>query len=265
MSNIIRNFSFMIRNFSKIVSLQTLVIVILSLVATYLCIWHEFYIELPTALIAIAIVFPIVFSINAAYRRREEALNHFADLKGNAIALFYAHRDWLPKEDRQHSERMKKLIERLLHNIHLYFTSSPDKNTSCQGIFDVSSDISKSLEELRDAGVSGSEISRCNQYLRSIMIDFEKMKNVRLYRTPLSLRAYSSVFLNSFPILFAPYFAFISHDSSYTAIGYLVAAFYSLVLVSLDNIQEDLENPYDQIGADDLKLDVYDQYSGILE
>jgi len=35
-------------------------------------------------------------------------------------------------------------------------------------------------------------------------------------------------------------------------------------LVSLDNIQEDLESPYDQIGADDLNLNVADQYNRIL-
>ena len=254
-----------IRHFWRIVSLQTLVIIALSLVATAICVWQEIYIELPTTLIAIAIVFPIVFSINAAYRRREDALNNFASLKSNAIALFYAHRDWLPKEDRQHSERMKALIERLLHNIHISLSVKKDKEVQCQNVFAVCSEISKSMEDLRHAGVSGSEVSRCNQYLKQIMTDFEKMKNIRLYRTPLSLRAYSSIFLNGFPILFAPYFAFISDDSNYNYVGYLVAAFYSLVLVSLDNIQEDLENPFDQIGADDLKLDVFDLYSPVLK
>lgn len=254
-----------IRDFWRIISFQTLIIIGLSLAATAVCIWQEVYIELPTALIAIAIVFPIVFSINAAYRRREEALNHFASLKGHAVSLFYAHRDWLPKEDHAHRERMKTLIERLLHNIHIYFTSEKDKEIHSQEIFAVLSDISKSIEGLRQSGVSNTEISRCNQYLKAIMVDYERMKNIRLYRTPLSLRAYSSIFLNSFPILFAPYFAYISDDSTYTVIGYLVAAFYSLVLVSLDNIQEDLENPFDQIGADDLKLDVFDQYSQLLQ
>jgi len=251
-------------NFWRIISLQTIIIIGLSLAATAVCIWQDVTIELPTALIAIAIVFPIVFSINAAYRRREEALNHFASLKGHAVSLFYAHRDWLPKEDPDHKERMKTLIERLLYSIHIYLTGKKDVQKLSQEVFAVCSDISKSIEEMRQAGVSGSEISRCNQYLKSIMIDFERMKNIRLYRTPLSLQAYSSVFLNSFPILFAPYFAYVAEESI-TVVGYLVAAFYSLVLVSLDNIQEDLENPYDQIGADDLKLDVFEQYSQILK
>jgi len=253
------------RNFWKIISLQTFVVIGLSLAATAICIWLDIYIELPTALIAIAIVFPIVFSINAAYRRREEALNHFASLKGHAVSLYYAHRDWLPKEDQEHRERMKSLVERLLNAIQTYFTAKKDKELRCQEVFAVCSDISKSIEELRQAGVSNTELSRCNQYLRSIMIDFERMKNIRLYRTPVSLRAYSSIFLNSFPILFAPYFAYVSNESTYTIVGYLVAAFYSLVLVSLDNVQEDLENPYDQIGSDDLRLDVVDDYLKILQ
>ena len=253
------------RNFYKIISLQTFIIIGLSLAATAICIWFDIYIELPTAIIAIAIVFPIVFSINAAYRRREEALNHFASLKGHAVSLYYAHRDWLPKEDQGHSERMKTLVERLLNAIQTYFTAEKDKEVHCQEVFAICSDISKSIEELRQAGVSNTELSRCNQYLRSIMIDFERMKNIRLYRTPVSLRAYSSIFLNSFPILFAPYFAYVSNESTYTIVGYLVAAFYSLVLVSLDNVQEDLENPYDQIGSDDLRLDVVDDYLKILQ
>ena len=253
-----------VTDFWKIISLQTFVVIGLSCIATAVCIWREVFIELPSALIGIAIVFPIVFSINAAYRRREEALNHFASLKGHAVSLFYAHRDWVPKEDQAHQERMKTLIEQLLRALHTYFTDEKNREVHCREVFAICSDISKSLEELRQAGVSNSEISRCNQYLKSIMIDFEKMRNIRLYRTPTSLRAYSHVFLNTFPIMFAPYFAYIS-DDSYAVAGYLVAIFYGLVLVSLDNIQEDLENPFDQVGVDDLKMDVADYYNSILK
>ena len=32
------------------------------------------------------------------------------------------------------------------------------------------------MEQLRQAGVSGSEISRSNQYLRSMLIDFERIE-----------------------------------------------------------------------------------------
>lgn len=252
-----------IRDFLRVISIQTFVVVAISCFATFLCQRYDVFIDLPTALIGIAIIFPIVFSINAAYRRREEALGHFASLKGHAIALYYAHRDWVPENSPEHAGRMKQLIDDLLHSIHSYFTDKNGDEARFQEVYQRFSEISKSMEILRNAGVSNSEISRCNQYMRAMMIDFERMRNIHIYRTPTTLRAYSHVFLNTFPILFAPYFANLA-DESYTVTGYLVAAFYGLVLVSLDNIQEDLESPYDQIGADDLHLNVAEQYNRIL-
>jgi hypothetical protein len=49
------------------------------------------------------------------------------------------------------------------------------------------------------------------------------------------------------------------------AVGYGVAIIYSIVLVSLDNIQEDLENPFDREGEDDVDLDVAEQYRLLLD
>ena len=253
-----------VTHFIKVmISLQTVMVITLACLATYLCIRFDVVVDLPTALIGIAIVFPIVFSINAAYRRREEALGYFASLKSHAISLFYAHRDWIPKDDPGHADRMRQLIDRLLQSIHQCLTNPKNHDAFVKQTYGIFSEISRSIEGLRDAGVPSNEISRVNQYLRAMIIDFERMRNIYVYRTPTSLRAYSHVFLNSFPVLFAPYFAFVSTEY-FTATGYLVAVFYALVLVGLDNIQEDLEHPYDQVGADDLNLNVAEYYSHIL-
>ncbi len=40
----------------------------------------------------------------------------------------------------------------------------------------------------------------------------------------------------------------------FAPVGYCVALIDTLVLVGLDNIQEDLENPYDGIGVDDIEF-----------
>ena len=68
-----------------------------------------------------------------------------------------------------------------------------------------------------------------------------------------SLRAYTKVFLNFFPIIFGPYFAFVG-DEYGLVFGLTLAVIYGLVLTSLDNIQEDLEDPFDGIGSDDIAL-----------
>ena len=250
-------------NFSKIINRQTFIVIVLSLLATYICLRLNYTIDLPTGIIGIAVVFPIVFSINAAYRRREEALRSFASLKAHAAALYFAHRDWLPMDSDQHAKRMAQITTRLLQAIHHYFTCPEESRARFQAVYQLFDELSLSMEQLRQAGVSGSEISRANQYLRSMIIDFERMRNIYLYRTPTALRTYSQVFLNVFPILFAPYFAHVSTENPASS-GFIVAALYGLILVSLENIQEDLENPYDGIGTDDLNLNVAEQYRGVL-
>jgi predicted membrane chloride channel (bestrophin family) len=253
-----------IKKFSKIIDSQTIIITFLAILSTYLCNRFGFYADLPSGLIGIAIIFPIVFSINSAYKRREEALKYFASMRAHAIAIFYAHRDWV-SDHPEHAVRVKKILSGLLESIKDYFLSTPEREREKFNlVYKEFSEISLSHERLRKADVPANEISRVNQYLRAIIIDFEKMRNIFLYRTPVSLRAYSQIFLNIFPILYAPYFASLC-NKSYEIVGYGVAVVYSIVLVSLDNIQEDLESPYDEIGADDVNLDVIDEFRQIME
>ncbi len=104
---------------------------------------------------------------------------------------------------------------------------------------------------------------RMNQYLRAMIIEFERMNNIASYRTPVALRAYSRLFLNLFPILFGPYFANVAYPE-YAYLGYMVAALYAMVLSSLDNIQDHLENPFDGVGPDDLQLDIAERYANMM-
>ena len=251
-----------IKQFSKIVDSHTLIVTALALVVVFLCRQLDFLVDLPTTLIGIAVVFPLVFSINSAYKRREDALQAFASLKANGVALVFAHREW-PEETVDHSARAIDLLGRLLTAVSHHFTSNGhEQSHTKQKIYAIFADYSRSHELLRDAGVPANEISRANQYLRQLIIDFEKMNNIASYRTPLALRAYSRLFLNLFPLLFGPYFAYIAYPEHPLA-GYVVAAIYSLVLVSLDNIQDHLENPFDGVGSDDLRLDVAAEYQAL--
>lgn len=252
-----------IKQFNKIVDYHTWLITALALAVVYLCRRLAFVADLPTTLIGIAVVFPLVFSINSAYKRREDALSAFASLKAHGMALVLAHRDWPGGEGGQ-GERAQDLLYGLLTAVSQHFTrNGHDPSQTKQQIYTIFSDFSRSHEQLRQTGVPANEISRANQYLRQLILDFERMSNIASYRTPLALRAYSRLFLNLFPLLFGPYFASIAYPEHPLA-GYVVAVLYSLVLVSLDNIQDDLENPFDGLGADDLRLNVADEYQSLI-
>ena len=255
-----------IRNFTAVMNAQTAVVTMLAVASTYVCLQFGWQAEIPAGLIGLAVVFPIVFSINAAYRRREEVLRYYGSLKAHAVALYLAHRDWIPDGgDPGHVTRARDLVLELMNAIQNHFDRRSGRtDDSFRAVYRVLSRFSRSHEELRAAGVATSGISRANQYLSKMGIEFERMQNIMEYRTPLSLRAYSTIFLNGFPIVFGPYFAHLGSEKP-VAVGYIVAVTYSLVLVTLDNIQEDLEDPFDRVGTDDVKLDQRDLYAPVVD
>ena len=85
------------------------------------------------------------------------------------------------------------------------------------------------------------------------MLSFENAKHIYQYRTPRALRTYSDIFIVVLPVLYGPYFAAVSQDFS-RGLEYMLPVLFSVVLVTLDQIQEHLENPFDQIGEDDVVI-----------
>ncbi len=108
-------------------------------------------------------------------------------------------------------------------------------------------------EDLRGNGLPSGEASRCNQFLSKMIIAFEDVKHIYQYRTPRTLSAFSDFFVSVLPILYGPYFAAIALDYS-GGLAYVMPVLFTTILVSLDNIQEHLENPFDQIGEDDIAI-----------
>ncbi len=243
-----------LKHFFDVIDFKSILVIALSCLFTYICLEMGFIFDMPTDLIGIAIVFPIVFSINAAYARREKALTHFSEIKGSALAIRIAHLHWVEKDTSPLINKLDSLYTSFFDLISSYLMADKPNEKSYNDIIDVFKEISLRHEDLREIGLSVNETSRLNQYLRIMIVQVENIINIKNYRTPNSLRAYSKVFLNVFPIVFAPFFAFIANSNS-AIFGFGLSIMYGLVLTSLDNIQDDLEDPFDGIGSDDISLD----------
>ena len=243
-----------IKSLISIINVQTIGLTILAVISTYLCIQYKLFADFPLTLIATAVIFPIVFSINGAYKRREVALREYGSIKAHGRAIFFAARDWVPKQNNTAQEEIKGLLgDTLIACRELLMTPLEQMNPAEEKVYGQFSKLSRFIEKLRDSGVSGSEISRTNQYLSKMIIAFENVKHIYEYRTPRTLRTYSRVFIYALPILYGPYFAEISKGYA-TGLEYFMPVLFTMILVGLDNIQEQLENPFDQIGEDDVVI-----------
>lgn len=240
-----------------IFNLKAIVISSLSVISTYYCIQYKILAEFPLTLIATAIVFPVVFSINGAYKRREIALKDYGDLKSHSKAIFFATRDWLENPSEKTLDNCKKLLVTLLNNCkHLFSNPVSDLRANEENVYKSFSNLSKFIkEELRGNGLASGEVSRCNQFLSKMFLSFENTKHIYQYRTPRTLRTFSTVFIFILPILYGPYFA--QQASLYAEqVKYAMPLLFSLILVSLHNIQNHLENPFDGVGEDDILFNI---------
>lgn len=243
------------RSFTLIINYKTFIITALSVISAYLCYTYGYIAKFPSELVGVAIVFPVVFSIGSAYNRRETALQRWADFRGHAIAIYFATRDWPTNKDNDLPSRTRELIHEMVQ-----FTSAilkVDREEWAEKehqFYQMFSKLSQMTMELRTYGVQSGEISRVSQYVSKMVIAFDNMKIIFQYRTPITLRAYSKVFIYIFPIIYGPYFASTFHDYS-ADLEYVMPVLYSFILVSLDNIQDHLENPFDQVGEDDIQID----------
>lgn len=245
-----------LRSVTKIINYKTLIVTALSVVSTYLCSQYHLIAKFPDMLVGVAIVFPVVFSIGSAYNRRETALQKLSDFKGHAVAIYFATKDWHGQDAIDLHVKMKEQIHRMLELMRDMFKVKGKAEwlqyeKSMYGEF---ARLSAMVADLRNLGLQATEISRFNQYVSKMIVAFDNMKIFHAYRTPVTLRAYSKIFLYIFPIVYGPYFASTVAEYSHS-LEYVMPVLYSFILVSLDNIQDHLENPFDEVGEDDIIID----------
>ncbi|MFM9840453.1 MAG: hypothetical protein ACKVOQ_19455 [Cyclobacteriaceae bacterium] len=244
-----------LRSFSLIINYKTFIITALSVLSSYICFHFDLTAKFPDMLVGVAIVFPVVFSIGSAYTRRETALQRYADFKGHAIAIYFAVRDWTTSKESDLPKRVSQLVQEMVHQVKIMVRLTPEEwNAREKEMYVLFSKLSGMTMQLRELGVQSGEISRVSQYVGKIIIAFDNMKIIHNYRTPVTLRTYSKVFIYIFPIIYGPYFASTFHDYS-ASLEYVMPVLYSFILVSLDNIQDHLENPFDEVGEDDIVID----------
>lgn len=247
-----------LRRTASIISKRTFIVMALAIASTYICLTYNISADFPLTLMSTAVIFPIVFSIGGAYKRREAALDQYGAIKAHGKSIFYAARDWPENPSPVALQNIRQELVTLLGACRTLFTSPKNEMDQHEkAVYESFSKLSRLIRvELRERGLASGEVSRCNQFLSKMLGSFEKVKHVFQYRTPRTLRAFSDVFITLLPALYGPYFAAVAADYSSPALAYVLPILFAFVLTSLDNIQIHLENPFDQIGEDDVIINV---------
>jgi hypothetical protein len=85
----------------------------------------------------------------------------------------------------------------------------------------------------------------------------ENLIAINQHRTPIAIRAYCLIFIYIYPIIYTPSLYNKLHDGisvNDSWILYALSAVSTFILISLYNVQDQMENPFDQRGLDDIQL-----------
>lgn len=218
---------------------------------------YDFYsinIKVDYTIMSIAIIFPLVFSITSAYQRRQDAISLYLEFRNKIIDLtniFYAVES---VKDKNYNELFDSLHE--VQKLLIQYLTQEDS----EKIFDSIREKRKEVLLIIDSHKKLFNEREKDSLIRvknELFLSAEKIRGIKIHGTPISLKKYCLVFIYFSPLLYASQSVLnFEGDLVTKLISLSFSLVVSFVLMALYNVQDYIENPFDQKGLDDLKIDL---------
>lgn len=266
--NLLRSF---IENFNFMVFLQ----MALAGVITYACKSLNIAYEVHVTLFVSPIVFPLAFSINTDFQRREKVLEDLAGFKSAAMMWFFCLRDWRDacKLDDQFMKAVRNKLKGLLFHLREYLLTEKihRRNYILRVIYEDLSDVNQLNEKVRSSELPANSplIARIIHLLNMMCLSFERLRVIREYRSPRSIRSFTKVLIFALPLLLSPYYVYLGSKSiiingvnvNTEWSPYYIAIMVAFVFGALQGVQDKLDDPFDGMSEDDINLDSLDEWT----
>ncbi len=224
----------------------------ISVTVPYLYYFLDLHYNLDLTLVSIAIIFPLVFTIRGAFRRREKAMEHLSRFRSGLLSISYI----LTLNDKLESAEKSKGVDLLETISNAFLDYLNGKNNDLKTVDQNVNSFITYIEGVREQ-VSNGVRQKIFGHLKDVNIGQENLVAIHTHRTPISLKAYCLVFIYIFPIIYTPTIINKIGDDSPQWLTYFIVVLSEFILISLYNIQDQMEHPFDADGLDDIKLDTF--------
>lgn len=240
----------------NIVNMRTLHVLLIASITSAVVLRYNFNYNFDFTIISIAIIFPLVFTIRAAFRRREKAMEHLSRFKSGLLIVNYCF-----QANKKLEEGKKGIIKQVLMDISAslaaYLAAKRDTAEKNRKALDANlAKVFAFIQENRDT-VKGGESFKIFRFMKDVHAGAENSIAIDTHRTPISLRAYCQIFIYVFPLIYTPalHHRLVEDGGNEPAwIVYMLSCITGFILISLFNVQDQMENPFDQEGLDDIRL-----------
>lgn len=233
-----------------IINSRTWIALFVSIITPYLCFTYGISFDMDLTLISIAMIFPLVFTIRGSFRRREKALEHLSEFRGTIKTLDYFFMSNLKLTEEDKSE-VGEILVKISNNLMSQLKNNSHETARLDGNID---ELYEFVQRKKDS-ISGKREEKIFRLMQDLHETIENVHAINVHRTPISLKAYCLIFIYIFPLIYAPSIIFRVGTERSVWITYFIVVLSQFILISLYNIQNQLEYPFDDKGMDDIQLD----------
>ena len=234
-----------------IINFRTLITLLLSVTVPFIAYEFEVVYNIDLTLMSIAIIFPLVFTIRGAFRRREKALEYLSRFRASLKTVenfFLASK--MSDELKSESERkMQELNDSLFEHLNTKSEDTQGFDNKLNAIFDF-------IKTNRET-ISGGTREKLFRFLRDVVESSDNLIAIHSHRTPISLKAYCLIFIYIFPVVYTPTIINKIGLENPTWLTFFIVVLSEFILISLYNIQDQMEYPFDDEGLDDIKFKLF--------
>jgi hypothetical protein len=235
----------------SIIDRKTAIVLLLCVTIAFFCMQLGYRSNLNITLFSLAVIFPLVFTIREAFKRRDNVIQLLSVFKSSLNGVYYL----LMNNSKMPLAEKLSIAKELESLSHLFFDSLYSNKNDATKTRSKLTDVFEIILLSKKTIPNGLAI-RIFRYLKDTQESMENTIGISMHGTPVSLRAYCLVFIYFFPFIFVP--TLIGETDNYSTFAvYLVCAAPGFILISLYNIQERMEDPFDQSGLDDIKVEEF--------
>uniref|UniRef100_A0A7M5UK71 Uncharacterized protein n=1 Tax=Clytia hemisphaerica TaxID=252671 RepID=A0A7M5UK71_9CNID len=257
----------LIRSFFENFNFMVILQIAIAALVTYACKTLNITYDVHVSLYISPIVFPLAFSINTDFQRKEKVLNDLALFKSSAMMWIFCMRDWREacSFDDHYMKALRNKIKGLMFHLREYlFTEKLDRRKFIvRVIYEDLSDTNQINDKVRCSQMPTSAplVSRTIHFVSMMCLAFERLRVIREYRSPRSIRSFTKVLIFSLPILLSPYYVYLGQKLNNDWAPYYTCTMVAFVFGALQGVQDKLDDPFDGMSEDDIKLDRLDEWT----
>ena len=235
--------------FLSLFNYRTIIMIMVSIISCWVAIRFNIQIHSHLMLYSLIIAFPMIFSLQAAFKRREKALEYMSKFMAglqSSWECFLLSKDTTTEQKTEAKQKFTRASDAMLDHLR-------NGQPMIQDVYGFINDLQGFLRHNR-SDIGGRVLLKMGRYMKDVYASVAYLESQKTHRTMATLRALSYLTIHLFPIFQAGILLNVFQSDNPEWLLFPVSICTSIILITLYNTQVNIEYAFDEKGLDDIKI-----------